>query len=136
MVSDTLDPPPHRAAIGAGLSGLVLGALLGTPITGLAIGAAAGALAARAVDLGIPQRIVDDLRDVTGPGRIVVAVLARVSDGPAVLDALGTVAGGTVVSGNLSAEAMKAVEEAVAGYQWDNGVNPMNPPAPTRVTRG
>ena len=109
-------PPPA-----AGPSGIVLGALLGVPVAGLALGAATGALAAKFIDLGIPQDFVDELTRAIEPGRIVVAILARTHDSDAVLAAVTAIEGGTVVAGDLPAEVMAAVDDAVAGYHWDRG---------------
>jgi uncharacterized membrane protein len=119
-IDDHLDPSPTTAAGRGALAGLVLGALVELPIAGLAIGAIGSALLARKTDFGMPQEFVDELRDHLGPRRIVVAILAEVHAAEAVLQALEPISDGAVVAGNLSAEATNAINDAIAGFQFDD----------------
>src|SRR5204863_4024770 len=77
-VRETRDLQTGTTAASTGLWSAFIGALLAGPIglvVGGAIGAGAGALAARVVDLGIPDEWVDWLKEATEPAHTVVALL-------------------------------------------------------------
>ena len=70
-VTETTDITPGKAALGAGVWGLLLGTLFAGPF-GLAIGAATaggGALFAKLRDVGIKDEKVEELRREVPPGR-------------------------------------------------------------------
>jgi uncharacterized membrane protein len=85
-VTETIDPTPGRAAFsGAAWTGL-LGLLLGGPVgwlAGLGVGAGAGAVAAKLVDLGIPDDWVTWFKQAVRPGTATVVVLLAHIDVPA-----------------------------------------------------
>src|SRR5947207_7855688 len=77
-VRETRDLQTGTTAASTGLWTAFIGALVGGPIglvVGGAIGAGAGALAAKVVDLGIPDDWVQWLKEATEPGRTVLAIL-------------------------------------------------------------
>jgi len=79
-VTETIDPTPGRAAMSGGVWLGLLGLVLGGPvgwIAGIGIGAGAGAVAAKVVDLGIPDAWVDWFKDSVEPGTSTVVVLAE-----------------------------------------------------------
>ncbi len=70
-VEQTVDPTPGMTAAEGGFMGVLLGTLLLGPIGGLAVGAVAaggGALAAKLIDLGVPESFLDDVKAAVPPG--------------------------------------------------------------------
>lgn len=80
MVTETIDPTPGRAAASGamwtGLLGLVIGGPIGW-IAGIGLGAGAGAVAAKVVDLGIPDEWVAWFKDTVEPGTSTIVILAE-----------------------------------------------------------
>lgn len=80
MVTETIDPTPGRAAASGamwtGLLGLVVGGPIGW-IAGIGIGAGAGAVAAKVVDLGIPDEWVAWFKETVEPGTSTIVILAE-----------------------------------------------------------
>lgn len=103
-VRETVDPEPKRSAIaGAMWSGLI-GLLVGGPVglvAGTAVGAGAGAVAAKVVDLGIPDEWVTWFRQAAEPGRATVALLVADLDHNALVEEVGRFAGAHLVYANL-----------------------------------
>lgn len=80
IVTETIDPSPGKAAVSGGVWMGLLGLVVGGPvgwIAGIGIGAGAGAVAAKVVDLGIPDEWVDWFKDAVDPGTSAVIVLAE-----------------------------------------------------------
>ena len=79
-VIETIDPTPGRsAASGAmwmGLLGLVVGGPVGW-IAGIGLGAGAGAVAAKVIDIGIPDEWVGWFKETVSPGTSTVVILAE-----------------------------------------------------------
>jgi uncharacterized membrane protein len=77
-VTETVDPQPAQSAAQGGLWGALLGTLIAGPI-GTLVGAAAtaglGALAAKLVDLGIPDATVREIEEHTPPGSSALLLL-------------------------------------------------------------
>jgi uncharacterized membrane protein len=77
-VIETFDPQPAQTAAGGGLWGALFGMLIAGPIGSLA-GAAAtagiGALAAKLIDLGIPDATVHEIEEATPSGSSALAFL-------------------------------------------------------------
>ncbi len=72
-VTETIDPTPGRAALSGGMWLGLLGLFVGGPvgwIAGIGIGAGAGAVAAKVVDLGIPDEWVDWFKDCGRAGNV------------------------------------------------------------------
>jgi uncharacterized membrane protein len=91
MVRETADlqtiPTAASGAFWAGLFGLLLGGPVGW-LAGAAIGAGAGAITARAVDLGISDEWVDWFRQAVEPGNTILALLCEDLDRQALTDEL------------------------------------------------
>src|SRR5437764_168114 len=113
VVVQTVLPPPALQAVAvtataAAAATSAVGfmvALLGGPIglvVGGAIGAGAGAVAAKVVDLGIPDEWVDWLKEATEPGRTVLALLVASLDRDALVAELERFHGARLLYGNLS----------------------------------
>jgi uncharacterized membrane protein len=79
-VVETIDPTPGRAALSGAVWTALLGLVIGGPvgwIAGLGIGAGAGAIAAKVIDLGIPDDWVDWFKQAVRPGTSTVVILAE-----------------------------------------------------------
>jgi len=78
-VTETIDPTPGRAALSGGVWLGLLGLFVGGPVgwlAGIGIGAGAGAVAAKVVDLGVPDEWVNWFKEVVEPGISAVVILA------------------------------------------------------------
>ena len=76
----TIDPTPGRSALSGAVWTSLLGLIIGGPvgwIAGLGIGAGAGAIAAKVIDLGIPDDWVDWFKQAVRPGTSTVVILAE-----------------------------------------------------------
>jgi uncharacterized membrane protein len=79
-VTETIDPTPGRSAMSGGMWMGLLGLVIGGPVgwvAGIGLGAGAGAVAAKVIDLGIPDEWVDWFKEAVEPGTSTVAILAR-----------------------------------------------------------
>jgi uncharacterized membrane protein len=77
-VSETIDPQTGKSAAESGLWGALLGTLVAGPIgtvVGAATSAGLGALAAKLIDIGIPDATVRELEAATAPGSSALALL-------------------------------------------------------------
>jgi uncharacterized membrane protein len=77
-VHETIDPQPGQTAVSGALWTGLLGLILAGPIgliAGGAIGAGTGAVAAKVIDLGIPDEWVDWFKQAVAPGTATVALL-------------------------------------------------------------
>lgn len=78
-VEQTIDPTPGTTAAEGAFMGVLLGTLLLGPIGGLAVGAVAaggGALAAKLIDLGVPESFLDDVKAAVPPGSTALVLQA------------------------------------------------------------
>ncbi len=104
VVHETIDPTSGRSALSgamwAGLFGLVLGGPVGW-IAGLAVGAGAGAVTAKAVDLGIPDEWVTWFKEAVKPGTATLALLVEDLDRNALVAEAGRFTGADLVYANL-----------------------------------
>ena len=117
-VTETIDPTPGRSAIsGAAWTGL-LGLLLGGPvgwIAGLGVGAGVGAVAAKLVDVGIPDDWVDWFKQAVRPGTATVVILLAHLDLPALAREADRFAGAELVHTTLPPDASTELAAAFAG---------------------
>jgi uncharacterized membrane protein len=117
-VTETVDPTPGRAAFsGAAWTGL-LGLLLGGPVgwlAGLGVGAGAGAVAAKLVDIGIPDDWVSWFKQAVRPGTATVLVLLAHLDLPALTREADRFAGAELVHTTLPPDASAALAAAFEG---------------------
>jgi uncharacterized membrane protein len=117
-VSESTDPTPVAAAVPSGLVGALVGTLIAGPLgflIGGVLAAGGGALAAKLIDTGIPDRIVHELRDLTRPGQTVLALLVSDISGVAVIEELRRFEGARVVYAQLPAEALAVLRQVLAG---------------------
>ena len=99
-------------ALGGGVWGLGLGAVLLMPLVGAAVGAAAGALTGRAPKIGIDDGFLREIGRALAPGSAAVAVLARRVDAYR-LAAIVRTHGGEVLHAALSDEVADAMPPLV-----------------------
>jgi uncharacterized membrane protein len=134
-VRETRDLQTGPTAASAGLWGAFVGLLLAGPL-GLVvvggIGAGAGALAAKVVDLGIPDEWVDWLKEAVEPGHTVLAVLVTDVDRDALAAELERFHGARLLYGNLPPDVLERFREAL-GEQTPASPEPAERPPSTPV---
>jgi len=114
-VKETVDPQPAQSAISGALWTGLLGLLLAGPIglaVGGAIGAGTGAVAARVIDLGIPDEWVDWFKQAVQPDTATVALLVTGLD-PSALVAEATRFTGQLVYANLPIDTQDRLRAAL-----------------------
>ena len=116
VVRETTDPSPGRSALGgamwAGLLGLVLGGPIGW-IGGMAIGAGTGAVAAKVVDLGIPDEWVDWFKKAVGPEKVILALLVSDVDMQQLVAEAGRFPGADLVYSNVDPTTLSRLTQAL-----------------------
>ncbi|TML10869.1 MAG: DUF1269 domain-containing protein [Actinobacteria bacterium] len=103
-VHETIDPQPTRSALSGALWTGLIGLLVAGPagwLAGAAVGAGAGAVAAKVVDLGIPDEWVTWFRQAAEPGRTTVALLVANLDHNALVTEAERFSGAQLVYANL-----------------------------------
>jgi uncharacterized membrane protein len=117
-VRETVDLQPGRAALSGavwtGLFGLLLGGPVGW-IAGLGVGAGAGAVAAKVVDVGIPDAWVDWFRSAVAPGTSTVVVLTTSLDIEQLVGEATRFPGAQLVHANLGPGVISRLEDAFGG---------------------
>jgi len=118
-VRETIDPQPGRSALSAavwtGLMGLIVGGLVGW-IVGIALGAGAGAVAAKVIDLGIPDDWVGWFKEAVRPHTATVVVLAGAIDQAALAAEVVRFPGVRRVHTTLPAEAFSQLRSAFSDH--------------------
>jgi uncharacterized membrane protein len=122
VVRETIDPSPGRSALGGamwtGLFGLLLGGPIGW-IGGMAIGAGTGAVAARAIDLGIPDEWVGWFKQAVDPDRVILALLVSDVDINVLVEEAGRFAGAELVYANLDPTTLARLHQALGAPDDD-----------------
>ena len=121
-VVETIDPQPGRAALSGAMWAGLLGLLLGGPvgwIAGGVIGAGAGAVAAKVVDLGVPDVWVQWFRDAVQPGTTTVVLLLTDVKVDALVAEAKRFVGAKLVYSNLDAAGFDRVVAAL-GHSNDS----------------
>ena len=95
----------------SGLFGLLLGGPVGW-IAGAAVGAGAGAVAAKVVDLGVPDEWVAWFRDAVQPGTSTLVLLVTQLDREALMAELARFSGAHLVYANLDPAVMQVLTKA------------------------
>jgi uncharacterized membrane protein len=96
-------------AIGAAIGGLVTFVF---PLAGIALGAALGALVGRALDRGVSDTFVDEVKATLRPGRSALFLVVKSSNADATLAALRQFRG-DVIQTTLDSEAEESLREAL-----------------------
>ena len=116
----SLDPTPVAAAVPSSLFGALIGTLAAGPIgllVGGALGGGAGALVAKLVDTGIPNRVVAELQELAKPGQAVLALLVSDLAAMAVIEELRRFQGARVVYATLPPAALEVMRDTLAPPQ-------------------
>jgi uncharacterized membrane protein len=117
-VTETIDPTPGRAALSGGMWLGLLGLFVGGPvgwIAGIGLGAGAGVVAAKVVDLGIPDEWVDWFKDAVEPGTSTVVILAEHVHVHALADEARRFRGAELLYTSMSPSAMDELDAAFDG---------------------
>jgi uncharacterized membrane protein len=115
-VRETVDLQPGRAAVSGAVWTGLLGLLVGGPvgwIAGLGLGAGAGAIAAKVVDVGVPDEWVAWFREAVDPHTFTVVVLARDVHLDALVEETGRFHGARLVYANLRPFTIERIEAAL-----------------------
>ncbi len=107
-VEQTIDPTPGTTAAEGAFMGVLLGTLLLGPIGGLAVGVVAaggGALAAKLIDLGVPESFLDDVKAAVPPGTTALVLQTSHLDPVAWQDELSRFPDARPLSAELPADA-------------------------------
>ncbi len=115
-VKETVDLQPGRAAISGavwtGLLGLIVGGPVGW-IAGLGVGAGAGAIAAKLVDVGIPDDWVDWFKAAVEPHTFTVVILASAMKSDALVAEVRRFEGAHLVYANVDPFLLERIEQAL-----------------------
>jgi uncharacterized membrane protein len=98
------------SAVGGGL-GLLIGGIF-FPIGGLVLGLAGGALVAKAMDLGVDGKFVDEVSEKIQPGTSALFILSKDANSPAILAVLREFEG-HVLQTTLDSEAEAQIKKAL-----------------------
>jgi len=115
-VHETRDPSPGRSALGGAVWAGLLGLLLGGPIGwigGMAIGAGTGAVAAKVIDVGIPDEWVAWFRKAVDPDTVILALLVSHVDLPALVEESKRFAGAELVYANVDPATFNNLEQSL-----------------------
>lgn len=114
-VTETIDPSPGRSAMSGamwmGLLGLVVGGPVGW-IAGIGLGAGAGAVAAKVIDLGIPDEWIGWFKETVSPGTSTVVILAEHVHVRALADEARRFRGAELIYTTMADSAMTQLDEA------------------------
>jgi len=135
VVRETVDLQPGRTALSGAMWTSLLGLLVGGPVgwlAGLGIGAATGAIAAKVVDLGVPDEWVEWFRDAVAPSTFTVVVLAEAVDIEALI-AEAMRFEGHLVHANIAPDAIRRLEHALGDDTLDPAPLPGDNWAPPSV---
>jgi uncharacterized membrane protein len=132
-VHETIDPQPTQTAISGALWTGLLGLILAGPIgllAGGAIGAGTGAVAAKVIDLGIPDDWVDWFKQAVQPDTATVALLVTNLDEGALVHEAARFTGHLVYA-NLSEDTQRRLRTALG--EIGPTVDAVDPPVADEV---
>lgn len=115
-VQETIDPQPGRSALSGAVWTSLLGLFIAGPIgwvAGMGVGAGAGAITAKAIDLGVPDEWVEWFRLAVNEGTTTVIVLASEVDQSALNAEVRRFAGARLVHATLAPDAIRQLQEAL-----------------------
>lgn len=124
-VKETVDLQPGRAALSGavwtGLLGLIIGGPVGW-IAGLGMGAGAGVIAAKVVDVGVPDEWVQWFRDAVEPDSYTVVVLANEVNTDQLVEETRRFEGAHLVYANMDMYAIRRLEIALGEASVDDAM--------------
>lgn len=116
VVRETRDPSPGRSALGGAMWAGLLGLLLGGPIGwigGMAVGAGTGAVAAKVIDVGIPDEWVAWFRKAVDPDTVILALLVTHVDMQALVEESKRFAGAELKYANVDPATLVRLEQSL-----------------------
>jgi uncharacterized membrane protein len=126
-IKETVDLQPGRAALSGavwtGLLGLIIGGPVGW-IAGLGMGAGAGMIAAKVVDVGVPDEWVQWFRETVEPDTYTVVVLADAVNTDELVDETRRFEGAHLVYANMDVYAIRRLEIALGEASVDDAMTP------------
>ncbi len=126
-VKETVDLQPGRAALSGavwtGLLGLIIGGPVGW-VAGLGMGAGAGVIAAKVVDVGVPDEWVNWFRAAVEPGTFTVVVLADEVNTDELVAETERFGGAHLVYANMDVYAIRRIEIALGEASIDDEFSP------------
>ncbi|MFZ5889436.1 MAG: DUF1269 domain-containing protein [Myxococcota bacterium] len=124
-VIETIDPQPGATAAGGGFWGALVGTLVAGPI-GTLVGAAAtaglGALAAKLIDIGIPDSTVKELEEAAAPNTSALALLISNVNEDGLERELKRFSGSKLVRSDLSPMTVQRLRNALASTETQASV--------------
>lgn len=124
-VKETVDLQPGRAALSGavwtGLLGLIIGGPVGW-VAGIGMGAGAGVIAARVVDVGVPDEWVQWFRDAVEPDTFTVVVLANEVNTDQLVNEARRFEGAHLVYANMDVYAIRRLEIALGEASVDDAM--------------
>jgi len=124
-VKETVDLQPGRAALSGavwtGLLGLIIGGPVGW-VAGLGMGAGAGMIAAKVVDVGVPDEWVQWFRETVEPGTYTVVVLADAVKTDELVEETRRFEGAHLVYANMDVYAIRRLEIALGEASVDDAI--------------
>jgi uncharacterized membrane protein len=130
-VKETVDLQPGRAALSGavwtGLLGLIIGGPVGW-VAGLGMGAGAGVIAAKVVDVGVPDEWVKWFRAAVEPDTYTVVVLADEVNIDELVAETERFDGAHLVYANMDMYAIRRLEIALGEASVDDDLTPESTP--------
>jgi uncharacterized membrane protein len=115
-VTETVDVTPGDAALRGSFWGALLGTVVGGPVgtlVGGAISASVGALAAKLIDIGIPDETVKELEEAVSPGVTALALLVSDIKEEEFLEEMKRFAGARLLQSTLSPATVQQLRNAL-----------------------
>jgi uncharacterized membrane protein len=119
-VLETIDPQPASSAASGGIWGALLGTLIAGPVGTLVGAATAGglsAIAAKLIDLGIPDAIVKEIEEATPPKSSALALLLSHVNADGLEHELTRFSGTKLVRSDLTPFTVQRLRNALAGAE-------------------
>lgn len=116
-ITETVDPTPANSALRGSLWGALLGTLVAGPIgtlVGAATNAGLGAIAAKLIDIGIPDATVREIEQAILPGTSALALLVTHVREDALERELTRFAGATLVRSDLPSGTVDRLRAALS----------------------
>lgn len=116
-VTETVDAQPAESAARSGFWGALIGTLVAGPagtLVGGAISAGIGALAAKLIDIGIPDATVKELEESLTPGSATLALLVSNVKEDVLERELARFAGAKLVQSTLTPETVQRLRNALS----------------------
>jgi uncharacterized membrane protein len=118
VVLETIDPQPGMSAASGGFWGALLGTLIAGPVgtlVGAATTAGLGALAAKLIDIGIPDATVEELEEAIPASSSALALLISQLDEAGLERELARFSGAKLVRSDLTPFTVQRLRNALAG---------------------